>query len=243
MNSHDICVVTSTFYPSVEGNDLVRSELALSLLSEIDEHGFQGVVVDGGSLPDFIEKMGGSRSKIFSGEQLGRGEGRRKAIEEALLLHPKYIVYVDPEKVDFIRSISLIAERMENESLDMVIPRRRSMSSYPRFQEYSEKFMNEYLGALSGHSFDYVFGPRMWKQEHSHYFLTYDGKYGDTWDAIFIPVFEMLKNVEMKVGEVIVDFDYPPSQKAFEEQGFDFYQKRLAQVKNVLDAAYDYYTI
>ena len=64
--------------------------------------------------------------------------GRRQAIREAYNTGRDIIAWTEPEKVDYIPKIADTAFPIVNGSVDLVVPRRKSMQSYPTAQQYAE---------------------------------------------------------------------------------------------------------
>src|SRR3989344_5823355 len=89
LDPHSVVVVTGTRYPgwgteSVEPaarTDAVRGELALATLREAKQQGYQVEVVDGGSSPEFLARLGAedidARPELERGMSAARQQGFR----------------------------------------------------------------------------------------------------------------------------------------------------------------------
>ena len=82
---------------------------------------------------------------------------------------------------------------------------------------------------------DMWFGPRGFSLAGAEFFLNYDGKYEDKWDAIFIPVVRAIV-AGVDVGEEVVDFTYPAEQLTAEKDSREMVLKRLGQLDNLIPA-------
>ena len=168
------------------------------------------------------------------------GASRRQAIKEAYNTEKKVIAWTEPEKEDYIQKIADTACPILDGSADLVIPRRKSMQSYPLVQQHTEAFCNDFCRELTGFDLDFCFGPRTWHRNMSHYFLDYSGNYGDKWDSLFIPVVHAIADGKKVIG-VKIEYNHPIEQTKVEEHDLFFYKKRLEQLENVMNASYDYW--
>lgn len=229
--SKKIILVTTTSYKSNSNSDICRSALALNLVKEADKFGYPIIVVDEGSPQKLIDDFRKNHARVYTQEKKGMGIGRRQAFQLAHDSGEEVIVWVEPEKDTFIRYIDCCAEPILKGEAELVIPRRKSLESYPDFQRDSETNGNNFFQEITGTSIDIFFGPRIFRRNLAHYFTDYDGRYGDLWDSINVPIVEMVFNRE-RTREVIVDYEYPVSQSALESNSPEFYEKRRIQLEN-----------
>lgn len=106
------------------------------------------------------------------------------------------------------------------------------MESYPLVQQYIEPLGNAFWKEVTGTDLDMWIGPRTWKKELSDYFINYDGKYGDKWDSIFIPVMNIIAD-GYKVKGVEIDYVHPKIQTEIEEKLKDFNSRRVDQYNSL----------
>jgi glycosyltransferase involved in cell wall biosynthesis len=225
-------IATATFYnPDIE-SDVYRAGFAKNAIRKATDLGYAVVVVDGGSPEELLKELEEYGALLFSEEQEGMGPGRRQAIREAYGLERNVIVWTEPEKEGYIPEIAKTVKPIIEGNADMVIPKRKSLESYPLTQQHTETFINLYWKDMTGTDLDIIFGPRTWKRDMSHYFLDYDGEYGDRWDSIFIPVVNAVFDGKRVVG-VEVDYTHPKKQTEIEEHDLGFHRKRIDQINNI----------
>lgn len=234
MTDAKLVIATTTMY---EDKEEVRAQLAAKTIQEAEKQGHPIVIVDESSDESTRSHFRNLGAVVFSVEKPGMGNSRRQVIREAAnLAGPDGIVaWLEPEKNDFVRSLGTIRNAMVSESADLVMPRRKSLESYPLLQQRFEILGNLAFKMLTGRGFDSWFGPRIFKSELASFFLEYGGEYGDQWDSIQIPPLRIIKTGK-KAIEVEVDFTYPEEQKAEEEERFPMFRKRMEQLLNCVGA-------
>jgi hypothetical protein len=240
----DLVLFTTTMY-GVDDVSKVREVLAERLLKNAEDLGVRSVVVDGGSNPEFLKKLKAFKNVTSEVDpSLGMGESRREALKKALeLAGPQdNFLWVEPEKSELItkESLSAMIEGLRAGQTDIVVPRRKSMASMPKFQAWIEKrankrageLMNEDEDAPTEESLDLWFGPKMFNREGANFFANYKGKL-DKWDSIIKPVIDAAE-AGKKISSVDVDYSYDPSQSESEEHDRVMKEKRVTQYKKIL---------
>ena len=168
--------------------------------------------------------MGGSRRKLF-----------RLAIEVNGSGQAGIFLWIEPEKVDLIRSIPKIVSLLERGGADIVIPSRtqESWESYPRFQVTSEQKANTVYLEVIGKPFDPMFGPVAFDRRVAEYFALCNPakQFGavDGYIQHFAPLTAMKEGC--KVVSVPVDFYYPLAQRIEEETGFREEMKKKRELQ------------
>jgi len=238
----DLVIYTSTLY----GNDevsKVREKLALKLFNNIHQLGIRCVVLDGGSNENFLEEAKEFPNvEIIVNPSLGMGEGRRAALGAAMeKKEASFFLWIEPEKDDLINEKELekmIADLRENKT-DIVIPRRESKETMPKFQAWVESRANKRAMEVAGVSgeeakevWDLWFGPKMFNREGAKYFLEYKGKL-DKWDSIIKPVLDAYQDGK-RVSSVDIGYKYDVSQKESEEENREMKKKRILQYTKIL---------
>jgi glycosyltransferase involved in cell wall biosynthesis len=235
-----VAIATTTFYKDTLA-DKNRSTLALNLAQEAKKEGYELIVVDGGSSDEFLENLRSTGAHLFKENKGGMGVGRRQAIREALTSQKPVLAWVEPEKGPYISQIAKTARPILMGEADLVVPRRESLDSYPTAQRYGEPLGNTALKNLTGLDIDYFFGPKTWHNQMTPYFLNYDGKpYGDLWDSILFPLFNMARD-NRRIKSIDVVYEHPSVQKTDEDNDFSFYVKRIKQLDNLIGNAADYW--
>ncbi len=183
-------------------------------------------------------------------ENTTMGHGRRLIIKLATHMFPytlgdKFlsflspaIVWREPEK-DIAQFIYAICEPLVTGEADIVIPRRKSLASYPQFSQYWEatgSMMASYI--IGGQPQDYWVGPRAFNLATAKYFLQYPGQQTglpDWHDCIFGPIVDAVADGR-RVAGVEIDFEYPPEQRDAEEYDAATMTKRMAVMRKLLEA-------
>lgn len=227
-----VVLVTGTLYNPTQRMDAMRAQLALQTLRAAADIGYSAVVIDCGSPAVLTDEFRKTGAFVYSPGKLSMGENRREAIRQALGLEKEVIAFLEPEKTPYVSELWKTAKPILDGTADFVIPKRKSLESLPLVQQFSESCNNLILEKLTGVPLDMYFGPRTWRKDLSHYFLNYDGKYGDQWDVLFIPTIDAMLDGK-RVISVEVDYTHPKEQTALEENDFAFYEKRLMQMKFV----------
>ncbi|HLC88865.1 MAG TPA: hypothetical protein VJG49_02400 [Candidatus Nanoarchaeia archaeon] len=225
-------IITTTWYNPDSEVEVVRSRLALDMLRAAADLGYGVVVVDSGSSQEFVREIERYGVTVISEKHRTIGYGRRLALSEALKTDRRVIAWTEPEKVTYLPDLVKTVAPILGDYADLVIPKRRSLDSYPLFQQHLEIFGNLFWRELTGTDLDMWFGPRTWHRDISHYFLDYDGEYGDKWDCIYIPVLDAVIDQKRVLG-VEVDYVNPAEQTAVEEHNLGYYKKRLEQLDNL----------
>ncbi len=239
-SSSNIIIATATFYTGQTESEKVRSALALDTIKKAVELGYPILVLDGGSSDDLVMSFEAAGATVKQHKTERYGESRRAAMQEAAKFGKEIIVWTEPEKVSFIGQISRTLVPFTEERADIVIPQRKSLSSYPTVQQYAEQFGNAYFRELCGPDLDVWFGPRVYRRDLLPYFLDYNGSFGDMWEGMCLPLLTMIKDGK-KIVSVPVDYEHPKEQTVVEEHDLAFYDKRLLQLNNIVPALRKYW--
>lgn len=230
-----VAIATCTLYDMDHPSDACRAALALRTVEEATALGYHIVVVDGGSPRRFTNELRERGAVLLQQERPGMGASRRQAIRACLRTTAPVIAYLDPEKHPYLGQLHRTIEPILAGACDVVVPRRRSLRSYPTAQQHSEAFINAFWRDLTSTDLDVMFGPRSWRRGLSSYFLDYDGEYGDRWDCIFVPLVDLWRD-GWRMSEVVVDYEHPPAQTAAEEADRSFFWKRMDQATLLMKA-------
>lgn len=229
-----VAIATTTMYDPDSEVGRLRMGLVERTVKEATKRRYDIIVVDGGSSDEFLKSLESNGAIIHSEKGETMGVGRRQAIEEASKLKD-LVVWTEPEKHPYIGEIWKTVVPLVGEQADLVVPARISLSSYPLSQQYSEAYGNRVWHEVTGHELDMFIGPRTWRADQSHYFLSYNGEYGDLWDSIFIPIMNMIRDGR-RVLSVDVNYVHPQEQTRLEEGNSEFSMKRLNQLNNLVPA-------
>lgn len=238
-------IATTTFSKKL----CLRARLALETTKKAAQLGLPIVVVDGGSCQELRVGIIEQGAMLVDEKEHGMGPSRRQAIREAAgVAGPDgTVLWMEPEKWTLISQVFHLEHEMENYAFaedapssaraDIVVPKRRSMASYPPIQQAAELLGNMYFAKATGHALDVWVGPRLIGPRALPYFLDYKGEYGDKWDSIFIPIVRAIAD-GLKVVGCEVGYVHSPGQTAEEEKDPDMDLKRLGQLQSLVPSFY-----
>ena len=177
-------VFTTTFYDINNEDGALRRDLALDFSRRVIQSDYPLIVLDGGTDDGkFIEELKSEGAHSYRETQRGLGPSRRESLDYALRFAIKnnieYLLWTEPEKVDFVKSIDNLVETIDETQSALILPFRPSMFSYPVAQWHSESFGNQlhtdqgYLDS-NGNELDQFAGPHLWRREKSPYFQVFD---------------------------------------------------------------------
>ncbi len=207
------------------------------MATEAIRHGYDLTVVDGGSTPGFLRQLEQTGAGIYSQMTPGMGQGRKETLTHAAERGDTDTVYIwlEPEKYTIVSLLERLIEPIQDGRVDITIPDRGDLASYPEEQRHAELFGNEAFRLLTGHSLDMWSGVRVMNREALQYFLDYEGEYGNLWDQHFVPVIRAIA-FGLEVLSVPVDYVHPPEQTAAEAADPEMILKRLKQLDNLIPA-------
>jgi hypothetical protein len=238
--SEKVVIATTTFYNPDSDSDVIRAAHTSETIRGAVELGYAVVVVDGGSPDDILRGYEDLGAMVHTQTGATMGLGRRQAVQLAVDTGRPIVAWTEPEKTAYIPHLHLTAQPVLDSDTDLVVPRRMTMYSYPAAQQSAEQLGNSFSRAVTGHDLDMWFGPRTWRREVSCFFLDYDGRYGDKWDSIFIPVLDALAD-GATVDQVPVEYTHPADMTSLEEEDVRFYWKRMEQLQNLMCAIEDHW--
>lgn len=235
-----LLVALTTFYPSLSQSDNCRSELAEKTIQALIDNKYKVVVLDGGSHKNFLQKIQQYEINLFKQKKKGLGFAKREVIQAAYNEGGEIILQMEPEKVDLVRHIKDLLQPFSEQSTDMVVPKRASLDSYPVVQQHAELLTNIFCRELTGNSLDMSFGPTLFRRGIAKYYLEYNGIYGDTWDALHIPILMALKDGK-NIKSITIQYNHPQEQTKLEEHDITFYKKRIIDQLVPIVEAYEQY--
>lgn len=169
------------------------------------------------------EALQGSGSHLVLEKELGMGYTRRLALRVAMDLvggkSSAAFIWTEPEKVSLAKYYEKIAKPVLSGKADIVIPKRKSLRSYPLWQQDWERAGNAMCKAVLGWDVDYFFGPRVLSRRAADIFLSYPGKQEvlDKWDCIYAPLVDCKKK-KLRTSSISIDFVYPAKQSREESR-------------------------
>jgi len=232
MNDQRQWVLTAgTYYQSV--GDL-RCQMAIRTIQAATECGYQMIVVDGSPGLDIAESLEQAGATVRRQQAPGMGASRKEALQHAARTGASVIGLIEAERYRLVPLLEPSFDVVETGQFDLIIPSRRSLFSYPWYQCFTEGCGNWHAGILTKRpDIDWFFGPRVMASSIVDRFIDYDGRYGDTWDRLFVPVLQLLAG-KTSIGSCLVDYTHPLEQKEAEEGDEKMNHKRDLQLQLVL---------
>jgi len=229
-----LAIATSTLYSP---EDVVRPPLALGMVRDALERGYDVVVADHGSPDTFLKELGRTGATVIATTGT-MGSQRRQAMQKASELE-SIVAWLEPEKQSYIPELWKTGVPILEGNADIVVPSRQNLAGYPPVQKGVEYAGNALWKALTGTDLDVWFGPRTFNADRTHYFTQYDGRHGDRWEGIFVPLVEAIADGN-RVLDVPVEYAHPTQQTLQESLDPRFIAKRLSQlyiISRAVDAA------
>ena len=142
-----IAIVTTTLYELENLN--FRKGFAEKTIKESINEGFKIIIADGNSSDSIKQEFKDLGAEIIRQEK-GLGNGRRQVIRKAYEEGYEAIAWIEPEKYSLVQEIRKTAMPILKGEADLVIPQRKSLLSYPDFQQHAENFGNCFWRTLTG---------------------------------------------------------------------------------------------
>lgn len=221
------------------GEATVKERVALSqrFADEVIREGYSlAATVDDYSRPFFDKRD----AHLVDAESQLIGPSRRQVVEWVLrnLKDNQVILWCEPEKWTVVKWFLAMAEPILDGSADIVVPRRKSLASYPHWQIPWEQLINACYREIIGMNLDYCFGPKVLSSAACKYWLAYPGgqqNAPDTHDSIVTYLLDA-KLDGMRIAEVMVDYEHPASQTAAEVHDRAIMKRRMVTLTHLVDA-------
>lgn len=227
-----VVLVTTTFYLKL--ND-PRLALAQRTIEAAEGHRYPIIVVDDSSDPAVRQAIRATRwATVCDQAEDGMGASRRQAIAAGLAWESgtaDVVVWLEPEKYPLVAQLTPAIRAVHERRCELAVLRRPNFGCHPRYQARSEQLGNLALSALTGRpDLDLFFGPRVMSRDAAEVFGRYDGRYGDRWEILFVPVLQLLAEGGWRIHSIPAEFYYhPPEQTAAEEGDPTIVRKRDEQ--------------
>lgn len=226
--------VATTTYSNGIGE--LRTQLALRTIKDLVAlTGHPPIVVD--ASPDLASVAAFEEAGayiVLQNPNTRMGQSRRQAVRYAMDDGAKIVIWMEPEKYPMVPFLPNLVAPILSDEFDIIIPRRRTLRSYPEHQMLRELQGNHEAGSMTGRpDLDLWVGVRVMNIKAAGLFLNYDGECGDRWESIFIPVVMALRE-GLRVGSVDVDYVHPPEQTKAETGDPEFDRKRDVQLEVLL---------
>lgn len=195
----------------------MRAQLALETCNKACELGFQIIVVDGSPCQELKRALRDTGAIVVDQNQLGMEGSRRQVLQLGLERFPEAKVYVwlEPEKhpmVDLLDPCIRPIIEPEDGPVDVVIPRRKTLTNYPLYQQWSELTANWQLGdIMNRYDLDLYSGPRFMSRRATQRMAKFNSGGDGKWKIIFLPLVGMMFD-GWRIKSVTVDYIHPIEQ-------------------------------
>ncbi len=251
-NISNMVLFTCILYESDTPEWKIRFPLFLEMLECAKKIGISVVVVDDGTSPDYLGQLKkfdnltiveGSENIDTEDLKNGMSASRRFAARSAMTRFPKktHFLYMAPEKVDMADSWKLlyILWEMISRKVEGTIIWRKNMEDLLVFRARSESIGNRYLEKCIPENkrwsvpLDFFFGVGVYTRGLLEKYYLKDR--WDKWSEDSLPMIRAIHAWE-KIGDIRVDFSYPPIQMDHEEtlsNSEGYKQKRVLQLRAI----------
>jgi hypothetical protein len=241
--------------------DKVRGDETILMARAIQERGYQMIVVDGGSPPEFLEELRKLGVVVQAQKEPGLGAGKREAMIAASKLDGVKVITLTEEKRSLFADNSpeeLFAPILRN-GADIIIYGRSkaAFETLPKEQRKYESLINskitsklikEGLWLSSQGEIDMAFGPVAFRNDESILELftrvyKFDAEEGNTlhmqvkpdrWaNPQYIPRIQAMYD-GLNVVKLEVNYEHSEAQRKIEEGDPNYVTKRLAQYHDVV---------
>lgn len=228
MKSSRAVLCTTVFATDPEDGRFVQ---ALRTAEEARVNELHLYIVSGCPNPICDELLRERGAEVVKEVDHGMGASRRQGIREVVKKYdPGAVVWLEPEKYPLVAHLEASIQAIGRGQADLVVPRRTTLESYPKYQELSELRANHAMGAITSRGdLDLMFGPRVMGRKAIPLFLAYGPEYGgDQWHVLFAPVVWAIKK-GLKLLSVTVPYVHPLEQTTREEGNAEMDSRRDIQ--------------
>lgn len=245
-------IVTTTFY---NNRQEIRYGLTCQFVQAVTAKNYKIIIVDGSPGPAIAQSFRDLGAEVFPQVAKGLGWSRRELFRHAGRIMSAdheafFVLWIEPEKVDFANHLETMLGPFTNETIDLVMPKREEKlyrDGYPAYQYFSEHTANAIYQQLFGPAnADPFFGPIAYKSTFRACFEGLSaGQYGlenDDYLQLYGQVVARYCGAKAVVAEI--PFRYPPEQKAHELQPDNLqtmFTKRLDQLNNIANQWFNIY--
>ena len=143
------------------------AERMLAAMANLAEQGWYACVGDGGSSPEFVDRL---RAMGHHVEQPGRGlRGQMEAAFEAAAERGTHVLYLESDKVNFARTrVRVTIRQYRARGLDYAVAgrTRRLWETFPLPQLEIERAQCALMGEVLGTAGDWIGGPALLPSSH-----------------------------------------------------------------------------
>ena len=158
MNPQQLSIATISWARDNDEEALLRQ--SLNELSSLDIPVF---ITDGGSPETFVKDLRKlNHFTVYSASAKGLWPQARTSLDHATNSGASFILYTEPDKTDFLKSLpQLLNDIKVNENTGVILASRTpsAMATFPTFQQMTETTINNCCAEVIGQAIDYTYGP------------------------------------------------------------------------------------
>lgn len=242
-----IVLVTTTYYDNLNNSiQQARFLASLRMAEEAKVYGYPLIVLDASPVEDVAECLRFHGAIVLRQQTKGMGPSRREvffyAVQYCYEYSRKIVVWLEPEKYDFVHFVLRFVEQLMNGNAHIVVSRRSQLSwyNYNEFQRATEQEANAvYVEATGLIGADPMFGPVGFVVEAKEHFVLLQKPLPqgvrDTYWQLYAPIFAKKAGLRVVVSAEI-DFMYDLAQRTAEAGDPEVDQKRIIQRDTLSDA-------
>lgn len=190
-------------------------------------------ITDGGSSKNFLQFLRHLKNfTVFEEKGLWLQAGR--SIKEASKAGSKFILYTEPDKLEFFeKHLPRLLQWRIKENTGVIVASRSSIAfaSFPAFQQMTETTINHCCAEIIGREMDYCYGPFLFNAQLVPLLTTLDEDCGWGWRPF---LFAIAHRLGYKIESYVGEFYCPPDQREDNATERIYRMKQLTQNINGL---------
>jgi hypothetical protein len=226
MNISELSIATISWARNDEEEKLLRQ--SLQELAKLERLVY---ITDGGSNSSFLDFLTSFPNfVVLEAEEKGVWAQAKKSLSEAYQSSSAFILYTEPDKLDFFKSglLRMLDEVTVDEQSGVITASRsaKGFATFPAFQQMTETTINNCCSEVIGDNVDYTYGPFILNRRLVSYLNLIQEDVGWGWRPY---TFAMAKRFGYKVEAFEDDFSCPPLQQEDNAKERIYRMKQLAQ--------------
>lgn len=158
MDKHELAIATMCWARDENEEELLRRSLHQLSLLQIPVY-----ITDGGSNLAFVNYIKSlDHFTVLAPEQPGLWAQVQASINAAKQATPKFILYTEPDKLDFFKQLSgwlYQIDKTKDTGIMLAARTTEGFSSFPEFQQMTETTINNCCANVTSKNLDYTYGP------------------------------------------------------------------------------------
>jgi hypothetical protein len=174
---------------------------------------------DGGSPREFVDALGSVPVRTVDADEPNLVGQVRASLRAAAGMGAPFLLYTEPDKQTFFDTHldAFLASAPLDDRVGIVLAARSSnaLTTFPAFQQRTERTFNELCAEIVGERADYLYGPFIVKAALVGELAVLDPAVGWGWRPF---LFAVARRRGYRIAAVTGDFDCPTEQRGHEER-------------------------